>query len=347
MKVEAIVPNDLAAIPDAVRRYESLGYDGVVTLEVGHDPMLGLLMAAEHSTTLSLGTAVLIAFPRAPMVVAQQAWDIQRFSKGRLVLGLGSQVKGHITRRYSTEWHDAAAPRMREYVTCLKAIWDSWQNGAAADFKGEYYQYTLITPNFNPGPIDQPFPRVMVSAVNKYMARVAGQVCDGVRMHGLNSPRYIREVLLPSIEAGLERSGRSRGDFEITMGTFIASGASQAELEQSIESTRKRIAFYGSTRSYQKVLELHGWDDLVSRLHRMSVEGRWDEMAGEVSDDMLSELAVIATYDDLPGEIERRLGGLVDCVELVLPATNPDEEARAREVVAAVQKIPMAVKAPS
>jgi probable F420-dependent oxidoreductase len=346
VKVETGIPFDLGAVAGAATRIESIGYDGVVTPEVGHDPFLPLVIAAEHSQRLTLGTAVLIAFPRAPMAVAQASWDLQRFSGGRFILGLGSQVKGHNTRRYQTHWNTPPGPRMRDYVNCLRAIWDSWQNGTRPDFQSDNYTYTLMTPNFNPGPLPTAPPRVMISAVNPYMARVAGEVCDGIRLHGFNTMKYARENLLPKVEEGLKKAGRSRTDFEVSGGGFIATGADQAEVEQNIEGVRRQISFYASTRTYQGVMDSHGWGDTTTRLNSMSIQGKWDEMPRLITDDMVSEFAAVASYDDLPAEIEKKYGGQVDTIQIGFPPGNPDEEARAREIVAAIQRIPTPMKHP-
>ncbi|MEX2237372.1 MAG: TIGR03617 family F420-dependent LLM class oxidoreductase [Dehalococcoidia bacterium] len=340
MKVETGIPFQLGSIAEAVRRIEAMGYDGIIMPEVGHDPLLPLILAAEHSERLTLSTAVMIAFPRAPMTVAQAGWDLQRYSKGRLNIGLGSQVKGHNVRRYQTHWDTPPAPRMRQYVQCLRAIWDSWQNGTRPDFVTENYKYTLMTPNFNPGPLDIPPPRVMISAVNPVMAKVAGEVCDGLRLHGFNTMKYAREVLLPKVQEGLARAGKSREDFEISGGGFIAMGANQAELEQNIEGVRRQLSFYGSTRSYQGVMDAHGWGDITTQLNSMSIQGKWDEMPKLISDDMVEEFAAVGTYDNIVAQIEKKFGGEVDTIAIGFPPRDPDEEARAKELIAAIQRIP-------
>ena len=344
MKVETGIPFDLNAVPAAVQKLERLGYDGVIMPEVGRDPMLPLALAAEHTQKVTLGTAVMIAFPRAPMTVAQASWDLQKFSKGRFILGLGSQVKGHNVRRYQTHWNTPPAPRMRDYVNCLRAIWDSWQNGVRPDFHSENYDYTLMTPNFNPGPLDVAVPRVMISAVNPYMAKVAGEVCDGIRLHGFNTMKYARAELMPKIEAGLKKAGKSRADFEVSGGGFIATGANQAELDQSVEGVRRQLSFYGSTRTYQSVMDTHGWGDITTQLNSMSIQGKWDEMPKLISDDMVDEFAAVGTYDNIAAEIEKKFGGDVDSIGFGVPTRNPDEEERARELIAAIHKIPTPMK---
>lgn len=333
MKVETHLPTDLRLVPAAARRAEALGYDAVVAAETGHDPFLPLALAAEHTARVGLVTSVAIAFPRAPMVVAQTAWDLQRLSGGRMVVGLGSQVRGHNERRYSTPW-SAPGPRMRDYVRCLRAIWDCWQSGAAPDFHSDHYQFTLMTPFFNPGPLEVAPPKVAISAVNPYMARVAGEYCDGLRLHSFNTPRYTRQVLLPAVEEGLRRSGRPRRELELAGGGFIITGTTQGELERNLEGVRRQIAFYASTRVYRGVLEIHGWEGVGDRLYRLSVQGRWEEMPKLVTDEMVAEFAAVGTYDTIVRVIKEKYQGMSDAVELTLPTSSPDEEARVREMVA-------------
>ncbi|MDZ4277504.1 MAG: LLM class flavin-dependent oxidoreductase, partial [Dehalococcoidia bacterium] len=201
MKVDTGLPLDLSQVAQSAKRSEALGYDGAITPETGHDPFLPHVIAAEHTERLELSTAVAIAFPRSPMAVAQIAWDIQKFSKGRFTAGLGTQVKGHIQRRYGTDWHPPG-PRLREYVQMMRAIWDSWQNGTRPEFEGKYYRYTLMTPFFNPGPIEHPKVPVHLSAINPYICRLIGELCDGIKLHGFNTPKYLKEVILPNIEKG-------------------------------------------------------------------------------------------------------------------------------------------------
>lgn len=333
MKVETNLPaHDLRQVAAAARRAEALGYDGAVSTDGTHDGFLPLLLAAEHTERLELGNAVAIAFPRSPMITAVLAWDLAAFSGGRFNLGLGSQVKGHNERRYSVRW-TAPGPRMREYVLCLRAIWDTFQKGSRPSFQGEHYNFTLMIPNFNPGPIATPHVPVMIAAANVYMARLAGEVCDGVRIHPFCSPRYVREVLLPKIEAGLKKGGRSRQEFEVCGEGIIVTGRDQAEVEKNVQATKQRLAFYGSTRTYHPVLEAHGWGETGMRLHRLSVEGKWDEMPKEISDEMVHELTVVGTYDEIVGRIKEQYGGIIDRVRFSIPTDTPEDEERLRQMI--------------
>ena len=253
--------DDLTRIPDAVRRIEALGFDGIVSPEINRDPFFPLLVAAEHTTRLQLSTGVAIAFPRAPMVTAQIAWDLQRHSAGRFVLGLGSQVRKHNEDRFSVPW-SAPVARMREYIGCMRAIWDSWQHGTKPAFEGKHYRYTYTTPFFNPGPLAQPKIPVHVSAVNPAMCRLVGEVCDGGRLHGFCTRKYLDEVILPNVAAGAAKTGRSLDDVELSGGGFLATGPDDETVASQVQMVRTQISFYGSTPAYHGVFALHGLEDL-------------------------------------------------------------------------------------
>jgi probable F420-dependent oxidoreductase len=333
VKVETLIPaGNLADFAAPARMAEELGYDGVVVPETGHDPFLPLALAAEHTQRITLGTGVAIAFPRAPLTVAQIAWDLQALSNGRLLLGLGTQVKGHNERRYSVPW-TAPGPRLREYILCLRAIWDCWQNGTGPDFRGEHYTFTLMTPYFNPGPIEHPHIPIYISAVNPYNCRLVGELCDGVRLHAFNTGKYLREVILPNIEAGARKAGRSLQDIDISGGSFIVTGENEEELEQAKRAAKQQIAFYGSTRTYRPVMDLHGWGDVCLKLNAMSVRGQWQEMADEISDEMLEEFAVIGTHDEIAARIKERLGDVVTSVGFAMPIRSPGDRERLRAIL--------------
>jgi probable F420-dependent oxidoreductase len=272
--VETGVPTeDLKKVPAAARRAEDLGYAALLSPEINRDPFFRLV-AAEHTSRIGLGTSVAIAFPRAPMVVAQIAWDLQRFSGGRFALGIGSQVRKHNEERFSVAW-SAPVPRMREYVQTLRTIWDSWQNGTRPSFEGKHYRYTYTTPFFNPGPIDHPRIPVHVSAVNPAMCRLAGEVCDGARLHSFCTRRYLDEVILPNVERGAAKAGRRLEDIELSGGGFLATGPDDEAVDRQLETIRQQISFYGSTPSYFGVLETHGGATSARRLNRMSRDGKW------------------------------------------------------------------------
>jgi probable F420-dependent oxidoreductase len=305
-----------AAVVEEARRQEKAGYDGLWASESQHDPFLPLLLAAEHTDRLEVGTAIAVAFARSPMQLAYTAHDLQAYSGGRFSLGLGSQIKPHIERRYSMPWSRPAA-RMREYVCALRAIWAAWNEGGRLDFRGDFYTHTLMAPFFSPPPVPHGAPKVFVAAVGEAMTRVAGEVADGLLAHGFTTERYLREVTLPTVAAGLEKSGRRREDFSVSHLLLTATGRTQEEMARAIEGTRRQIAFYGSTPAYRGVLELHGWGELGDELHALSTSGRedrWEVMGRLVDDEVLNTFAVVAEPERVAGEIRRRYGALVDRV---------------------------------
>ncbi len=280
MQVETtILAQNLVAYAEQARRLEEIGYDSVVTPEAGHDPFLPLTVVAEHTQKMKFGTAVAIAFPRSPMVTAQLAWDLQRFSGGRFILGLGTQVKGHNERRYSTPWPSPPGPRFKDYILTMKAIFKTFQEaGSRPTFHtGPHYQFNLIAPFFNPGPNADGHVPIYISAVNRYNCRLVGEVCDGIRMHGFNTTKYTKEVILPEIEAGARKAGRKLSDIDIVGGSFIITGKNEEEVERAKAPVRQQLSFYASTRAYHPVLEVHGWQDAgqtaVPPLHGRQVAG--------------------------------------------------------------------------
>ena len=332
MKVDTGLPLDLAQVPAAAQKAEAMGYDGVITPETGHDPFLPLTIAAEHTERLELSTAVAIAFPHSPMSLAQTAWDIQKFSKGRMTVGLGTQVKGHIVRRYGMDWHPPG-PRLRDYVLMMRAVWDSWQNGTRPSFEGKYYRYTLMTPFFSPGPIGVPMPKIHISAINPYNCRLVGQLCDGIKLHGFNTPKYLKEVILPNIQAGAKKAGRDLKEIEICGLGFIITGKNEEEIEKAKAPVRQQISFYASTRTYKPVLDIEGWGDLNQELFALSIEGKWQDMATRITDDMLEQFAVIGTYDEIVKKIKARSAGVIDRVTFAIPTRTPDDEERLKEMI--------------
>lgn len=338
MKLETIVSTtDLRQAGEDAKRAEAMGYDGVLTPETGHDPFFPLVVAAEHSSKITLGTAVAIAFPRSPMVTAQMAWDLQKFSNGRFLLGLGTQVKSHNVRRYGTPWDSPPGPRLREYILMLRAIWNSWQTDAKAEYKGETYEYTLMTPVFNPGPLEHPHIPIYISAVNPYNCRLAGELCEGLRLHGFNTPKYLHEVIVPEVEKGAKKAGRSIKDIDISGLGFIITGKNAAELTKNAAPVRRQISFYASTPGYRAVMDIHGWGDVFERLFEMSKRGEWAAMAEMITDDMLEEFCTIATYDDLVPALLKHYGGVTTRAALGLPARTPEEEATARRIIGELQ----------
>jgi probable F420-dependent oxidoreductase len=338
MKVETSIDmRSLRDVPAAARKAEEIGYDGVVTSQTGHDPFLPLALAAEHTQRVSLGTAVAIAFPLSPTSLAHIAWDLQALSGGRLLLGLGSQVKGHIVRRFGIPYAPPG-PRMREYILALRAVWDCWQNGTKLNFQGDHYNLTLMTPYFNPGPIEQPHVRVYISAVNPYMLRLAGELCDGVRLHAFNTAKYTREMILPNIEAGALKAGRRLSDIDICGGSFLVTGETEQEMEQAKQAVKTQVSFYGSTRTYRGVFDAHGWGDVCPQLHELSTQGRWAEMANLITDEMLEEFAIVSRYDGLVEKIKARWGDIVNSTGFAIPIRKPADEERLRHMVRELQQ---------
>jgi len=307
--------DDLTGVPVAARAAEAAGYDGLVTMENRHEPFLALGVAAVSTSRIGLATGIAIAFARSPMAVANASWDLQVASRGRFVLGLGPQVRAHNEKRFSVPW-SAPAPRMREYVEALRAIWRCWEKGETLAFRGRHYTFTLMTPNFTPTSTGQPMVPVTLAAVGPAMLRVAGEVGDGVRLHGFCTRRYLDEVVLREVRAGLARSGRARQHFEISGGGFIATGADATDVAKMVEWVRYRVAFYGSTPAYWPVLEVHGLQDLGRKLHAMSKAGQWDRMAAEIPDDVVRLFAAVGTHRELVRAIAERFGGVVDTVAL-------------------------------
>jgi probable F420-dependent oxidoreductase len=317
-----MLTHDLKTIPEYARKVEALGFDCLWSAETQHDPFLPLAVAATATSRIKLGTSIAVAFPRSPMVLAHISWDLAKASGGRFILGLGSQVKGHNERRFSVKW-EAPAPRMREVVQALRAIWDCWQNGTKLNFKGQFYRFDLMTPFFNPGPIEQPRVPVYVAAVNQAMCRVAGEVCDGLHVHPFNSPKYLREFVQPAVNEGLAKSGRSRGDFAYATSSFVVVGDTEAELAIARQAVKQQIAFYASTRTYEPVLAAHGWQGLVPHLHRKSVEGDWKGMADLITDEMVDVYAVTGTHDDVGRKLRERYVGLLDRTAFYQPGKPP------------------------
>ncbi len=337
MRLVTTLPmRDWRAVGPAAQLAEAAGYDGVVTNELAYDPFLPLPIAALATERVELATGIVVAFPRSPMVVAYQSWWVHQQSGGRFQLGLGSQVKGHNERRFSVPW-TPAAPRMAEYVASIRAIWRCWEEGERLDYRGESYNFTLMTPEFSPGELGFAAPPILIAAVGPAMLRVAGRHCDGVRLHSFNTRKYAQEVILGHLGDGMAKSGRRREDFEIVGGGFIATGATMDEVAEEIERVRYRIAFYGSTRTYHPVFAVHGEEELGERLHQLSRAAKWDEMAREVSDDVLRLFTAIGRHDDIGTEIEAMFGGVCDTVRLDLAAgTDIGVE---RELVRALKPI--------
>ena len=327
MKVDTGIGSQLEKVPEAVRAAEAAGYDGVRTAETSHDPFFPLILAAEHSSRLELSTSIAVAFARSPMILANIGHDLNAYAKGRFTLGLGSQIKPHITKRFSMQW-GAPAAQMRELVLAMRAIWANWYQGEPLQFVGKYYHHTLMTPAFTPENKTYGAPRVVLAAVGTLMTEVAGEVADGLIIHPFSTVPYIEAVTLPAIERGLAKAGRTRKDFEISYGSFVVTGRDEAEFKASKQAACERIAFYGSTPAYKGVLESIGVGELQGELNTMSKQGRWKEMGTLITDDILREFAVVGEPKDLAPEMLRRYGDFTDRTSASFPVADPAERER-------------------
>ncbi len=340
MRVSMSLPShDWSLCGPAARQAEDDGFDSVQSNELKYDPFAPLAFAALATERVQLVTSVAIAFPRSPMIVANQTWDLHKHTKGRFVLGLGSQVKAHNERRFSTPWI-APAARLGEYVESLRAIFRCWEYGEKLSYKGKYYNFSLMTPEFSPPAQGLPLPPVAMAAVGPLMLKTAARVSDSVRLHSFATRQYLEDVVRPLLAQELAAAGKSFAQCEITGGGFIATGPDAATVAAAAEKVRYRVAFYGSTPAYRPVFDMHGLSDLGIKLTEMSKQGAWDRMAAEISDDVLDLFVARATYEGLPEVIAKRYGGLVDTVSIdFAPGT---ETATRRRTIEAIQKIPCA-----
>ena len=331
MKVDGGIGGfDAAAMAKA---QEDEGLDGLWSAETGHDPFVPLLLASQATERIELGTGIAVAFARNPMTTAMTANDVQLASKGRHILGLGSQIKPHIEKRFSMPWSHPA-PRMREFVLAMRAIWDCWNNNSKLEFRGEFYSHTLMTPFFSPGPNPYGPPKVFLAAVGEHMTEVAGEVCDGMLVHPFTTERYLRDVTLPAIERGLAKAERKREDFQLAYTAFVVTGNDQ-EKEAAAGMVRSQVSFYGSTPAYRGVLEQHGWGDLQTELNALSKQGRWADMSNLVDDEILSTFAVVADVDDVPARLLERYQGAIDRIGFYVPlGGGPDAK---QQIVRALQ----------
>jgi probable F420-dependent oxidoreductase len=326
--------SDLGSVAKVAREAEANGYDGLWTAEAGHDPYLACAIAATSTERAAIGTNIAVAFPRSPLVHAQIAWDLQAASRGRFVLGLGTQVKGHNERRYSTAWLPPG-PRLRDMILLIRHIWDVWQNGTRPGYDGPFYKFNLMTPFFSPGPIEWPKIPIYIAGVNPYICRLAGELCDGFLAHPFHSIKYLNDVVFPNIDQGAAKKGRSRRDVTMSTTAFVVTGRSRDEIEKNKGPVRQQIAFYASTRTYIGVLEAHGWGETCLQLNEKAAKGDWGGMASLITDEMLDVYAVQGLVDDLPDLIKKKYTGVMDRLGFyVLPGVLGDESQR-RALVAA------------
>lgn len=318
---------DIAAITANAKAQEAAGYDGVWTAETAHDPFFPLVVAAGATERLELGTSIAVAFARNPMILANIAWDLQALSKGRFILGLGSQIKPHITKRFSMEWSKPAA-RMKEMVSAMRAIWHTWETGDKLEFRGEFYTHTLMTPFFTPDKADLGdfgVPKIYLAGVGELMTEVAGEVCDGFIAHGFTTEKYLREVTLPALARGREKAGKALEGLEISGPFFVVTGTNDEEMAKADQATRQQIAFYGSTPAYRGVLDIHGWGGLQEELNTLSKQGKWVEMGEKIDDEILNTFAVVAEPDKVAAELSLRYGDVIDRLSFYAPGqSNPE-----------------------
>jgi probable F420-dependent oxidoreductase len=329
--------NYLQSVGETARAAESLGFAGLWTSETKHDAFLPLAIAANATENIDLGTSIAVAFSRSPMETAQTAWDLQDLSNGRFILGLGTQVKAHIKRRFSMPW-DRPVARLREYIGALRAIWRSFQSEDPLKFEGEFYRHTLITPFFNPGPIEHPEIPVYIAGVNTNLARLAGELCDGFHVHPFHSPEYVRRTVKPAIAEGAQSEGRYPGEVELATAVFVVTGESGEEIEEQREKMRAQISFYASTPTYRTVLEAHRWEEVGERLGKLARDKRWDEMPDLITDEMLAAFTVEAAPDEIGAALRERYEGLIDRVAPYAPFVPGQKDEVWRATVASVHE---------
>jgi probable F420-dependent oxidoreductase len=335
MKIDAgLMTADLREAARLAAHAEQQGYDGLWTAEAGHDPYLPVAAAAAATERVSIGTNIAVAFPRSPLVHAQIAWDLQAATRGRFILGLGTQVKGHNERRYSTAW-TAPGPRLREMIQLIRHIWDVWQHGAKPGFQGKHYQFSLMTPFFSPAPLEWPHIPIYIAGVNPYMCRLAGELCDGFHIHPFHSMKYIRETVLPNVEAGLAKSGRPRSAVSLATSAFVITGKTKDDVERAKGAVRQQIAFYASTRTYSVVLEAHGWGETSSRLSEKAAKGDWTGMASLITDEMLEVYAVEGPLEAVPDLLKQKYGGVLDRLSFYSPIRPGADDETWRRLIAA------------
>ena len=330
MKIDVgILVPDLLDIPKVARAAEDIGFDGLWTSETQHEPFLPLALVAEHTTRIELGTAIAVAFPRSPTVLAHLAWDLQKASRGRFILGLGTQVKAHIERRFGMTW-EAPAPKLREMILAMRALWNAWQGDGKVNFRGEFYKITLMTPFFNPGPIEHPDIPIYIAGVNEHLCRVAGELCQGFHVHPFHTADYLRQIVLPNVKLGAEKVGRTRDAVQLSSAIFVATNESERE------AVRQQISFYASTPTYKAVLDVHGWGDASEKLGALAVRGKWSEMSALITDEMLNAVAIVTTPDQVAARIKERYAGLLDRITFYAPFT-PQESAKWQALVKALK----------
>ena len=323
MKIDGPFYAQLGDAASEARRLADIGYDGIYTLEGSSDPFYPLVLAAEHAPQLDLATGIAVAFPRNPMHLAYQAWGLQKFTNGKFFLGIGSQIKTHIEKRFGVEFSPPAA-RMREYIMALKAIFDCWQNGSSLSFTGDYYRHTLMTPMFNPGPLDCGPPPILLGALGPKMTEVAGEVADGLIVHPFNSMPFLTEHVLPAVQRGLEKSGRTREDFLLQINAIVITGETDEAIAIVTQSVKGLLGFYGSTPAYRLPMEAIGYGDLQPELNRLSKEGRWEELGEHIDQIFLDAFTTIGRPQEIAGKLREKYGAHADRLAIYAPYIAPD-----------------------
>ncbi|UCD40992.1 MAG: TIGR03617 family F420-dependent LLM class oxidoreductase [Chloroflexota bacterium] len=314
-------PAPLQSVPSIAREAEALGFNALWSTETIHNPFMPGALVAEHTNRINFGTAVAVSFARSPTTMAYAAWDLAQASKGRFILGLGTQVSAHIERRFGMPWPDSPVGKLREQIAAMRALWNTWQTGAKLNFRGEYYRLTLMSPFFNPGPIDHPEIPIYIAGVNTGMARLAGEVADGFLAHPFHSPRYLSEVIRPAIGRGAQRNNRELEEISLSATVFVITNAEEKEF------TRQQIAFYASTPSYRPVLALYGWEGEGEKLSALVARGKWGEIPKIINDEMLEEFAVISTEEELAEALKERYWNIADRITIYLPFMPGERDA--------------------
>ena len=325
MKLDAALPPiHLKEVPAIAKAAQEIGFAALWTQETQHDPFLPCTLIAEHSSSMQFGTAIAVSFSRSPANLAYTAWDLSAQSGGRFILGLGTQVKAHIERRFGMTWPESVTGKLREQIQVIHAFWDNWQNGTKLNFRGEYYKATLMSPFFNPGPLPpspalgegtgvRGFIPIYIAGVNTGLAKLAGELCEGFHAHPFNSPRYMKEVILPAIDEGLEKERRKRKDIAVSVTAFVATSPEEESF------ARMQIAFYASTPSYKAVMDLHGWGETAEKLSGFAAKGEWAEMPMLITDEMLHEFCLVTTQENLADDLKKRYDGIADRLTLYTP----------------------------
>jgi probable F420-dependent oxidoreductase len=330
MKIDvAVMAPTLRSVPYIAQTAEAIGFDCLWTSETQHDPFLPLALVAEHTSRMEFGTSIAVAFARSPTTLAHIAWDLSKASRGRFILGLGTQVKAHIERRFGMTW-ESPAPKLREMILAIRALWQAWQGDGKVNFRGEFYKITLMTPFFNPGPIDHPDIPIYIAGVNEQLCRVAGELCQGFHVHPFHTAEYIRQIVLPNIQRGAAKAGRTRADVQLASSIFVATN------DQEREIARQQISFYASTPTYKAVLDVHGWGAVNEKLGALAARGKWDEMPSLITDEILNEVAIVAPREEVVARIKQKYTGLLDRVTFYTPF-DPMDAPKWREIVQAFQ----------